>query len=426
MKNQFEILCERLMSGMVSESYFFDELTEYIKEVYINTIAENVKTKKQEVLNMPSQNELEEMSERIMECISDGAYAFMRSQDKNLVREFNDQDIESYDEFYCEEQKFDLGRVTDQRVRKAMNFVLGLDSKTVFLQIATKKTNGSNSEVNLLTTAVPEYNNINRYDRRGRNQGLYGRCYEDSICCSRFDASHMETRNTNGAKMPNHENFIERVQLDEVEKQLYEHYFKKYSPCPHFHYYRKQVCWDRFSNDYSFAININNLAEYLKDLENAVNKGDKSNPLLTYSLGMPFLAIAKGEITCDISPFITTARNILLKYDTKTKKDDIIYELYDDLLRTRSMRYQKNPVGQISSAINFMCGVSNNPIETVVSVPSGRFLERYTEVDQRKTEATLVGLAARFQESIGETLDEKKLNIKKRNWEDEDNDQKNQ
>ena len=204
---------------------------------------------------MPTKNELEEIAERILECIVDGASSFVKAQDKSIVREFRDPNIKAYDEFFSSEQKFDLGRVTDPRVRKAMNFVLGLDSQTVFLQLSTKKTNGYNSEANLSTIAVPAFDNIICFDRWRNDRGLYGRSYEDSICCSRFDASHMQQDNTNGATGKNHVNTFDRVRLADEERMLYERYFETEAPCPHFHYYRKDVCWSRFSNDYSFAIN---------------------------------------------------------------------------------------------------------------------------------------------------------------------------
>ena len=428
MKNQFEILCEKLMSGNVMEGYFIDEMKRYLEEVYSKAISHNQTaaslTPSTNVISMPSNSDLEEMAVRIMKCIYEGASSFIRAQDKSKVREFTDQQIEDYDVFFCEEQKFDLGKVTDPRARKAINMVLGLDSQTIFVQIATTKTNGLKSEVCMSTTAVPREDDIICYDRKGNGYGPYGMCYEDSICCSRFDASHMEVKNTNGAKKPDHINDFYKVGLLNEEFRLYSTYFKNEAPCPHFHYYKKQVCWDKFSNDYSFAINIKDLLIYLKDLEFAIQSNDKSNPILKYSLGMPFLGIAKGEISCDISPFITTARNILAKYDTKTHKDDIIYELYDDLLKTRRAGYGYRAISQMTSAINFMCGVSEYPIETVVDVPSGQYLEKFTEVNQKRTDAALTALAARVQESVGETLNEKTLHIEKRNF--EDTDQKNQ
>ena len=416
MKNKFEILCEKYISGQITESLFVSDLRKYLVEVYTNAIALNSRFLSINpgvgVLTMPSQKEIDSLTKRVADCVFSGAGAFVKAQDDYYVREIADRRVEDYDVFFCEDQKFDLGKVNDPQVRKSMNMSLGLETQSVFVQIATKKTNGANAEVCMSTSAVPPVDNLRVFDRRGATYGSAGYSYEDSVYCNRFDASHMTTKKTNGAKDPDHTNFYERTNISGDELALYLKYFKDEAPCPHFHYYRKSVCRQMFGNGKSFAININDLAKYLQDLEMAIETKDKNNPILKYTLGMPFLAIARQEITCDISPFITTARTILGKYNGYSRKDQLIFELYDDLLRTRHCRYE-NPISQMSSAVNFMSGVSNHPIPTLgdtIEINGDRSTD-FDDVDMKKTNTALTALASKLQDSIGETLDEKKVGI---------------
>lgn len=416
MKNKFEILCEKYISGQITESLFVGDLRKYLVEVYTNAIAHNSSliavNPGVRVLRMPSSQEIDSLTDRVADCIFSGAGAFVKSQDDYYVREIADVRVEDYDVFFCEDQKFDLGKVNDSRVRKAMNMSLGLDTQSVFVQIVTRKTNGANAEVCMSTSAVPPIDNLRVFDRWGATYGSAGNSYEDSVYCNRFDASHMTTKKTNGAKDPDHTNFYERTNISGDELALYLKYFKDEAPCPHFHYYRKSVCKQMFGNGKSFAININDLAVYLQDLEMAIETKDKNNPILKYTLGMPFLAIARQEITCDISPFITTARTILGKYNGYSRKDQLIFELYDDLLRTRHCRYE-NPISQMSSAVNFMSGVSNHPIPTTSFVfeLNGEEATDLENIDMKKTNTALTALASKIQESIGETLDENKVGM---------------
>ena len=419
MKNKFETLQTKLKDCQISQDVFRRELKAYLKEIYVKASNEQAKRVSAGVpvcyFNVPYSVELDELVARIEDCIFSHPDKFMNVDvyGKN-VREFDDPNIEDYDVFFCEETKFDLGKSLFHGSKKEVKLVLGLETQTIFVQILTKKTERGVNDIGVTTSAVPAYNFVNLYDRRGNNQGSYNDSVYNSIYCDRFDPSHMNNQSTNGKSKDYHENRFASADItNPKELALYEKYFKDKAYCPHFHFYRKKVCWELFGNEKSFAINIMNLSEYLRDLEQAYSSGNKSDPILNYTLGMPYLDIIKGDISCDINPFVKTAKSVIDKYYAGADRGSRIIQIYDFLLYTRKDNDAYSNITKMMAAVDFMCEVEMMPFApSEQQMLDDRLINYKTMQEEREIkDAVLTSLAGKVVDSVGEKYNDKNLDI---------------
>lgn len=407
MRNKFETLIDDLRAGMISIPSFEKQMANYIESIYDSVNSHNYTKGSKYGTRSIDDAAIESIVKRIIDSalvVPDAIGSQGRGE--RLVKEFAPELMEDYTTYYCEEQKFDLGKIVDSVSKKTIRFILGLDTHTLFVQINSKNLNGVNRELKTSLCGVPNNDFVNLYNRKGESFMPYENSVFNGVTCLRFDPTHMGKKSTNGEDNDNHTNrFVEGGVVDNEELYLYKKYFKDVAHCPHFHYYRKSVCWQMFSNGYSFAININNLSRYLHDLDEALNTEDITNPILRYSLGMPFLGIAMGKIHCDTKPFLRTVWSILDRYYVGGERGSKIGELYDILLATRKYSDpEKTNILQLATATDIMCFVANENVQKKENfvVQTDREI-----LDENKKAVLLTTLATKFTESIGETLNEK-------------------
>ena len=224
------------------------------------------------------------------------------------------------------------------------------DADIIYVLVTTTKQQGTQTYPSVQLYALADKNDI---VQKTYQKPIYPNINEteNAITCSRFDPSKTAKNE--------HENKFDNLILDPEEEKLYKQYFEEKSYCPHFHVFIPSLCEDAKCNDKSLAININNLRNYIRDL-NSASSTDSNNPIMKYNLAMPYLDMAKGNLVIpDTDPFLQKTKQLLDLYcnsDKKVKAIEQIYKHIEEASREKQCIGAKklNTLKDLERAFNIM------------------------------------------------------------------------
>lgn len=406
----FKALVESYRKGVISDRYLYDKLHDYLVDVYTDALQH---THEKGTFNSSRSRRFDDymihsITERIIMSIKQNPDDFYKATDVyKEINELKDTSIESYEIFHCSEQKVVLDAVKAAGTNKNIKISFGINSGTVFVEITDKKSARAGDELSVASYALADNNDVLCIDKVQKD--CFTPSYntiENAIICNRFDPFHMQTNGTKGYDpiKHNHPNkFKEAGVVDPVELSLYEKYFREKARCPHFHYYTKTVCDKLNKNSASFAINMQDLARYLTDLDDAFsNPALKNDPILQYDLGMPYLDMIQGKIVCEMDDFIKTAKTIFQKYygAEKCRGISLLYSLIDCTRRG-------DISGGLACAADIMCFVNSTP---PLEAEKHQYVIGLVPAENLEKNAVLTtALAQSFMAIGGENIDVKKL-----------------
>jgi len=427
--------------GIISKNQFDFKLYEYLTDIYKEAYKNPITS-----LSLYSSKvsaDIDSILKRIKIVSFEAPEEFYRATNNhNEYNEIESTRENAYEVFHCLETKVNLGNIS-RKSSKRINVSIGLETGTVYVNIISKKKDRMGRDESIVATyALADHKQIVQVVKEGKNVYEYDVKADDilnSVTTTRFDPSHMETYNYSGYKNKeedNHPNSFDIISYtSQEEKDLFNEYYKDHAPCPHFHYYLKDVTQAVFNNKYSFAINIRELNRYLHDLEDAktqaINKTNEArvkktkeaiqeakdaqnNPILKYDIGMPYLKVASGEIVCDVTDFISKTKEILKKYMSGSDKEQGIIMLYDLEEQTR----KNNDIGALAKASDILCYVSSVVNESELNL-SG---ESDSSTDEKDEVVASLGNA--FINASNKDIKVKDLLVnRKKSNEDEDDDE---
>lgn len=297
----FQDILDSLRSSKMNE----EEAEKKVKEILEQTLSEKG----------ANQYDIDSLTDRIMCVLCELAEQFMSSapfvQDKIYNESVNKIKHASKDRKQCfdhisladSDNIVDLGWVWAHG--KTVSFAVDMNSKEVkksknlLLTIEHSVHDRAVVEYGIANYCFPDNNDVlfsekdeNRrytsFETAGENT------LDNLIPTGRFDPFHAVD-----SDHPNNFNVYLGIN---PKHDLFVKYFKKDSPTPHLHFYTEEICCGRRlsrdnkertyrGNSQSLAINLGDLATYLNDVCDALEKGDKTADILKEenSLGMPYL-----------------------------------------------------------------------------------------------------------------------------------------